>query len=121
MKKIHDLVFIFLIILLISTQFLIQRFFFLDTKITLLALFIDLSFNILLGVCLVGLYIKKYTPDKFRIILVGIFLFELVIGIFIRKLMLPYGTAIMLIGLLGVLATWRYTHKNRLRFLQNNK
>jgi hypothetical protein len=77
---------------------------------------LNLVFHLLLGGLLWSLFAKRYTPDLLRKLLMGFFLTELVLGIFLKDLGIAYHTEITLIGLLGVLFTWFNTHSNRRNF-----
>jgi hypothetical protein len=117
LKKIKDIVFIAALLVLIVLQNILKKYIIGNTITEFQFNILDLVFNLLLSFCLLGFYIKKYTADKFRIILMVVFFLELSFGIFLRKIKVTYGAEIMFIGFIGVLGTWYYTHKNRHRFI----
>ena len=114
LKKTNEFVFVLALLALIGLQVLLRKFFFTENNTHgILIYYYDLLFNILLGIVLWAYYIKKYSPDWSRKSILSFFLSELIVGIFLKKLIVPYSAEIMFIGLLGVVITWLHTHLNR--------
>lgn len=104
--KIKDFYFIAALLLLLGAHIFLRNSSIGENNLLLL----DLLFHSLLSICLWGFLVKKYNPTTIRKVLLAIFLLELVIGVYLKKLGVPYSAEISFIGFLGVLITWYNTH-----------
>jgi hypothetical protein len=122
LKKTNEFIFVLTLIALISLQVVLRKIFFAGNNFDKMFIYYsDLLFNILLGIVLWAYYVKIYSPDLIRKSIMGFFLTELILGIFLKKIIFPYSAEIMTIGLLGAITTWIHTHLNRHKFLSDKK
>ncbi len=118
-RKIHDLVYMVSLVALIVMQSLLHRYLGIEAAPdSREGAWLDLIIHLLSGLCLLGFFVKKYNPDFIRTAFMIIFLAELVLGIFLKKLQIRYSNEVVFIGLLGILITWFNTHLNRKKFTQ---